>query len=61
MPIIAILPDDWDIEAHTYTIGYTHPVGNHWIFDLTYRFYEQTGAYFYDDLHSFQAVDEKRF
>jgi hypothetical protein len=53
--------DDWDIDAHTYTLGYTHPLDKGWIFDLTYRFYQQKSAYFYSDLHAFQAVDESDF
>lgn len=53
--------DDWDIEAHTYTLGYTHPFKQHWVFDFTLRYYQQTGAFFYNDLHDFQSVDEKDF
>ena len=53
--------DDWDIEAHTYTLGYTHPLSDKWILDLTYRAYNQSNAYFYSDLHEFQAVDDKDF
>jgi hypothetical protein len=53
--------DDWEIESHTYSLGYTHPFKQHWIFDVSYRYYEQTGAYFYSDLHGFQSVDEKDF
>lgn len=41
--------DDWDIEAHTLELGYTHPKGP-WIFDLKYRFYKQSSADFYSDL-----------
>jgi len=41
--------DDWDIEAHTLELGYTHPNGP-WTFDLKYRYYLQNGADFYSDL-----------
>lgn len=53
--------DDWDIDAHTYTLSYTHPLGDHWIFDFTYRYYQQKSAYFYSDLHEFRAIDDKDF
>lgn len=53
--------DDWDIDAKTLTLEYTHPIGEHWILDFTYREYEQTDAYFYSDYHQFQSVDEKDF
>ncbi len=53
--------DDWDIKAHTFEIGYTHPLSAHWILDFTYRYYQQQSAYFYSDLHDFQSVDEKDF
>lgn len=53
--------DDWDIDAHTYTLAYTHPIGDHWIFDFTYRFYQQKNAYFYSDIHQFQSIDEQDF
>ena len=53
--------DDWDIDASTYTLAYTHPVGDHWVFDFTYRFYEQESAYFYSDIHQFQSIDDKDF
>lgn len=50
--------DDWDIEAHTLELGYTHPKGP-WTFDLKYRFYTQTGADFYSDL--FPRADAQNF
>ena len=53
--------DDWDIDAHTYALVYTHPFGDRWIFDFTYRFYEQESAYFYSDIHQFQSIDAKDF
>jgi len=53
--------DDWDIKAQTFTLGYTHPIGNDWILDFTYRFYQQDNAFFYSDLHDFQSVDSKDF
>lgn len=53
--------DDWDIDAHTYQIGYTHTLPEGWILDITYRFYSQGQAYFYSDLFDFRSVDEKDF
>lgn len=52
--------DDWDIKANTFELGYTHPIGG-WIFDLSYRQYSQTNAYFYSDLHDFRAIDQADF
>lgn len=53
--------DDWDIDAHTLTLEYTHPIGENWYLDFTYREYEQSDAYFYSDLHEFRSVDDKDF
>jgi Protein of unknown function (DUF3570) len=41
--------DTWDIQAHTASISYTHPLGP-WIFTAKYRYHDQTGAHFYNDL-----------
>lgn len=46
--------DTWDIEAHTWEMGYTHPLGEHWIMDTSLRFYQQTDASFYADLFPFE-------
>lgn len=53
--------DDWDIKAHTIDVGYTHPIDDAWILDVSYRYYQQKNAYFYSDLHEFQALDDKDF
>jgi hypothetical protein len=53
--------DDWDIEANTYQLSYTHPLGQNWILDIHYRSHDQTSAYFYSDLFEFQSADEKDF
>ena len=53
--------DDWEIEAHTFELDYTHPVGDSWILDFSARHYQQTSAYFYSDLHQFQSADPKDF
>lgn len=45
--------DTWDIEANNATIRYTHPVGEHWIFETNLRLYSQTGADFYSDLYPY--------
>ncbi len=41
--------DTWDIEGHTFSLGYTHPWKN-WIFTGKVRFHDQTGASFFSDL-----------
>ncbi len=51
--------DDWDIDAHTAELGYTHPLGSKWIFEVSYRFYTQTDADFYADL--FTRPDQQNF
>lgn len=42
--------DSWGVRANNYEIGYTHPTGKSWIFDLKYRLYSQSHADFYSDL-----------
>ena len=42
--------DTWGILAHTVELDYTHPVGKHWIFDGSLRYYRQGAADFYSDL-----------
>jgi hypothetical protein len=45
--------DDWEIDAHTAEIGYTHPLRDKWILELRYRYYTQTDADFYSDVFRF--------
>ncbi len=54
-----IFSDTWGIEAKNMELGYTHPYGEHWIFDLKFRHYEQTKADFYSDL--FSRIDAQNF
>ena len=42
--------DTWNINAYNLDLSYTHPLGQHWILDLRYRFYSQSDADFYADL-----------
>lgn len=51
--------DDWDIEAHTAELRYTHPFGDRWIFDTGFRYYQQTDAEFYADV--FERPDQQNF
>ena len=51
--------DTWGIEAKNAEISYTHPLGDHWIFDAKIRHYEQTSANFYSDL--FSRIDAQNF
>ena len=46
--------DTWGIQADTYEIGYTHPYKEDWVFELSYRFYDQTQADFYSDLFDYK-------
>lgn len=46
--------DTWGIDASTITLGYTHPWGDRWIFELTYRWYTQNEADFYSDLFPYE-------
>lgn len=41
--------DTWDIESHTSAISYTHPWRD-FTFEVKYRWHEQTGAHFFNDL-----------
>ena len=47
--------DTWGINAHTFELGYTLPYKQDYIFELTYRFYDQTKADFYNDLFNQQS------
>ncbi len=42
--------DDWDIDAHSLEVDYTHPMSDLWSFELFYRYYTQSEADFYSDL-----------
>lgn len=43
--------DTWDINAHTASLTYVHPMGP-WTFTAKGRYHDQTGAHFYRDLFS---------
>ena len=51
--------DSWGVNGNTFRIGYTHPVGERWIFEVDYRWYDQTAADFYSDL--FPYADSQNF
>jgi hypothetical protein len=51
--------DTWGVDASTVKLGYTHPWGEQWIFELTYRWYGQSSADFYSDL--FPRRDAQNF
>lgn len=51
--------DTWGIQANTLDIGYTLPYQQDWIFELSYRYYQQSNADFYQDL--FDYKDEFSF
>jgi len=49
--------DDWEINADTFDIGYTHPFKENWLLDVNFRYYNQkNSAFFYSDL--FNAANE---
>ena len=48
--------DSWGIDAHNFDIGYTHSFREAWIFDLSYRFYTQSAADFYNDLFPYESA-----
>ncbi len=43
--------DTWDITSHTASVTYVHPM-DPWTFQVKYRWHDQTGAAFYNDLFS---------
>ena len=52
--------DTWGIKANTFSVGYTHPLGGTpFIFEISYRFYDQGAADFYDDL--FERPNQQNF
>jgi hypothetical protein len=52
-----IFGDTWGIEANTFELGYTLPYTEEWLFEFTYRLYDQTKADFYSDLFPFGGVN----
>ena len=44
----------WGIDATTYEFGYILPYRDDWIFEASFRFYDQSKADFYSDLFPFQ-------
>ena len=51
--------DDWGITANTVDLKYTQPFGDRWLFDVGFRYYQQTHADFYADL--FDRPDQQNF
>jgi Protein of unknown function (DUF3570) len=51
--------DDWDVNAHTVDLTYTHPLTDRWLFNIDLRYYQQTHADFYADL--FDRPDQQNF
>lgn len=54
-----VFGDTWGITARNMELGYTHPYGDNWVFDVKVRHYEQTKADFYSDL--FSRIDAQNF
>jgi hypothetical protein len=51
--------DTWGIDANTVRVGYTHPIGERWVLEGGYRWYDQSSADFYSDL--FPRRDAQNF
>jgi hypothetical protein len=51
--------DSWGIVANTVQVGYTQPWRGKWLFELGYRWYDQSAADFYSDL--FPGPDAQNF
>lgn len=49
--------DSWDIEGHTFELGYVHPIGPRWTVEGRYRYYTQTQADFYKDIFPFENAE----
>jgi len=52
--------DTWGITAHNMELGYTHPLGKDWVFDIKYRYYTQGPADFYSDLFAYEGETNYR-
>ncbi len=53
--------DDWNINAITAKVAYTHTFKRNWIFDISYRYYDQDNADFYNDLFTSPSQDPKDY
>ncbi|MCP5190754.1 MAG: DUF3570 domain-containing protein [Pseudomonadales bacterium] len=53
--------DDWGIDGNTFALTYTHTLYDNWIFDIEYRYYEQSAANFYSDLFQTPSQDSKDY
>jgi hypothetical protein len=51
--------DTWGIDANNVRLGYTHPIGERWVLEGGYRWYDQSSADFYSDL--FPRRDAQNF
>jgi hypothetical protein len=51
--------DTWGIDANNVRVGYTHPIGERWVLEGGYRWYDQSAADFYSDL--FPRRDAQNF
>lgn len=50
---VKLYQDSWGINAITYQLGYTYPIG-HWILDFRSRWYTQSKADFYSDMFDYK-------
>jgi hypothetical protein len=53
--------DDWDIDAGSFKLSYTHPLASNWILDISLRHHTQEAAKFYNDLFDFASLDDRDY
>ena len=53
--------DDWGVDGNTFQLTYTHTLYDNWIFDIGYRYYDQSAANFYSDLFQTPSQDSKDY
>jgi hypothetical protein len=43
--------DDWQIDSNTVSVGLSHYLSREWLLNVSYRYYDQTAAYFYEPVY----------
>lgn len=51
---IRLFKDNWGIDSTTLELGYSFPWNENWIFEASFRYYDQISADFFSDLFPFQ-------
>lgn len=56
-----VFEDSWGVESSNYELRYAHQIGNRWLLEARYRYYDQSkGADFYQDIFDF-TVNTPRY